>query len=91
MGAAGLWAGRPSWRGTAKSGAGVSDISITLALTCHPAVVRDSVGMVSTSPVGGRRPLDPFEILDPFEYALVSSWSSRVWFTNHDKSPNATP
>ena len=59
MGAAGLWAGRPSWRGAAKWGAGVSDISMHPASTCHPAVVRDSVGTVSTSLVGGRRPLDP--------------------------------
>ena len=33
MGAAGLWAGRPSWRGPAKWCAGVSDISIHL-YTC---------------------------------------------------------
>ena len=63
MGAAGLWVGRPSWRGPAKLCVGVSDISIHTGRGNpggnpggHSAGVRDFDGTVSTSPVDDGRP-----------------------------------
>ena len=61
MGAAGLWVGRPSWRGPAKlciacqTSLYTPDVEIP-ALTCHSADVRDSDGAVSTSLVDDGRP-----------------------------------
>ena len=64
MGAAGLWAGRPSWRGPAKWCAGVSDISMHTGRG-NPGVdltsARDSAGKGSTSPVGDGRPIFPLD------------------------------
>ena len=156
MGAAGLWAGRPSWRGPAKWCVGVSDISMHTGrgnpgvdmplggcswlcwygvdiagwrrasssssghggygaavagrgrlspMSSFCPVIRTPCRKVSPScheiPISRARRLPPASNnscrirgcgpVSPCEYALVSSRSSRVWLTNRDKSPNATP
>ena len=62
MGAAGLWAGRPSWRGVlaCQTSLCTPDVEIPVS-TCRLTGVRDSVGKGSTSPVGDGRPLVPLD------------------------------